>query len=249
MKRDYQYNYSDIEPEVFDVEGRVRKARTTLAVLEDYLSRDLKELSLLDVGGSTGIIDNELTKHFGKVVGIDIDDGAIKYAREHFEAENLFFQVGDAMALEFEDESVDVVVCSHVYEHVPDPSTMMQEIHRVLKPGGACYFAANSRLMIMEPHYNLPFLSVMPRWLAHRYMRLAGKGDYYYEEHYSYWGLKKLVAAFRIHDYSAKVINEPDKFRVEYMLPPGSLKAKIAAMVVKFAYWASPYIWMLEKKN
>ena len=249
MNRDYQYNYSDIEPEVFDVEGRVRKAQTTLAVLEDYLCCDLQELTLLDVGGSTGIIDSELARSFGKVVGIDIDTGAIEYARSQFQAENLDFQVGDAMALQFDDASVDVVVCSHVYEHVPDPPAMMREIRRVLKPGGACYFAANSRMMIIEPHYHLPFLSVMPRWLAHRYMRITGKGDHYYEEHYSYWGLKKLVSEFTIHDYSAKVINEPEKYQVEYMLPPGSVKARLASMVVKFAYWASPYIWMLEKKG
>lgn len=37
-----------------------------------------------------------------------------------FAKENLHFQVGNAMSFEFSDNSFDVVVCSQVYEHVPD---------------------------------------------------------------------------------------------------------------------------------
>ncbi len=73
-----------------------------------------------------------------------------------------------------------------------------------MKPGGFCYFSGNNRVMIMEPHYKLPFLSLLPRPLAHRYMRLAGKGDYYHEKHVSYWGLRELCKKFHIIDYSEK---------------------------------------------
>lgn len=66
MARDYQYNYSQTEPNVFETEGRERKTRTTVAVLKDYFQGDVADLTLLDVGGSTGIIDNELAKHVGR---------------------------------------------------------------------------------------------------------------------------------------------------------------------------------------
>jgi ubiquinone/menaquinone biosynthesis C-methylase UbiE len=233
---------------VFNIEGRARKARTTVAVLEDYLSRPPGDCDLLNVGGSAGIIDNYLAEHFNSVTGIDIDEHAIAYAKKTYQKSNLEFRVADALDLPFENNSFDVVVCSHVYEHVADPHRMFSEIHRVLQPGGVCYFSAGNRLMWNEPHYNLPLLSVLPRPLAHIYIRLAGKAGFYHEKHLSYWGLKALVKDFGCTDYTAKLINEPHKYAVTYMLPPGSLKARVAGILAKYAHWASPgYIWILQK--
>ena len=88
---------------------------------------------------------------------------------------------------------------------------MMNEIHRVLKMGGVCYFAAGNRLMYNEPHHNLPLLSVLPRPLAHIYIRMAGKANFYYEKHLSYWGLKQLVQQFKRVDYTVAVTIESEK--------------------------------------
>ena len=248
MSRDYQYGFSKNSPYVFDAKNRERKARTMVAVLADFLPHPLETYELLNVGGSAGGIDNYLAESFKRVVGTDIDDGAIEYAQATFSKDNLKFQIADALNLPFPAESFDVVVCSHVYEHVPDPVQMFAEIHRVLRPGGVCYFSAGNRLMWNEPHYNLPLLSVLPRPLAHVYIRLAGKADHYHEKHLSYWGLKKLVSAFERNDYTVRLIDDAGSFHTAYMLPPGSLKTTLAKVVSKFAYWACPgYIWVLQK--
>jgi len=42
----------------------------------------------------------------------------------------------DITRMQFEDESFDLVLCSHVLEHVPDDGRAMREIARVLKPDG-----------------------------------------------------------------------------------------------------------------
>jgi SAM-dependent methyltransferase len=44
------------------------------------------------------------------------------------------------MSLSFEDRSIDLVISSDVFEHIPDPYRAHKEIHRVLKPGGAHVF-------------------------------------------------------------------------------------------------------------
>lgn len=248
MSREYQYNYSDLRPSVFDQEGRERKAATVVKVCRDHLQNDdLSNITLLDVGSSSGVIDNYLADFFGTVYGIDIDEKGMEHAQNTFQKPNLHFSIGDAMQLVHADNSVDVVVCSHVYEHVPDASQMFDEIFRVLRPGGCCYFSGNNRAIFMEPHHKLPLLSVMPRFLAHYYMRLAGKGDYYHEKHVSYWTLKSMCNRFRLIDYSARVIEEPVQFGVEYMLTPGSLKHRVARFVAQNIKWATPHIWILEK--
>ncbi|WP_299434670.1 class I SAM-dependent methyltransferase [uncultured Maribacter sp.] len=42
----------------------------------------------------------------------------------------------DICNLPFKDSSYDVIFCNHVLEHIPDDTKAMQELYRVLKPGG-----------------------------------------------------------------------------------------------------------------
>ena len=42
----------------------------------------------------------------------------------------------DICNLPFADNSYDVILCNHVLEHIPDDTKAMQELHRVMKPGG-----------------------------------------------------------------------------------------------------------------
>lgn len=248
MERNYQYDFSAGGDAMFDVTGRTRKAETMVRVLSDFIGTPLGGLTLLNVGGSAGIIDSVLADHFGTVSNIDIDADAIRFARERFQRPNLEFRVGDALAIDFPDGHFDVVVCSQVYEHVADAEQMMREIFRVLKPGGVCYFAASNRLMWNEPHYNLPLLSVVPRPLAHLYVRLAGRASQYHELHYSYWGLKKLVSRFVVHDYTQKMVDDPERFAIAYMVPATGLKGALVRVIATHFRWLMPgYVWLLQK--
>jgi len=250
MERNYQYSYSQLKPSLFDTDKRVLKAETIVRVCQDFLKRqDLSDLHLLDVGSSNGIIDNHLAKHFGRVSGIDIDEPAMAHARATFVRDNLEFHYGDAMNISVASNSIDVVVCTQIYEHVPDAKTLFREIHRILKPGGFCYFSGNNRLMLMEPHYHLPFLSMLPRALAHRYVKLAGRAEYYHEKHYSWWTLRRMCKQFTVVDYSAAVVADPRKFAVDYMLPEGSAKWQVANLISRYAKWASPMMWILQKRS
>jgi SAM-dependent methyltransferase len=46
----------------------------------------------------------------------------------------------DICNLPFEDNLYDVILCNHVLEHIPDDTKAMQELYRVLKPGGMGIF-------------------------------------------------------------------------------------------------------------
>lgn len=216
MKKGYQFEFAADHEKMYDPISREQKAIRMVKTLSDYYGKNkIKSLSVLDVGASTGIIDNVLAKHFKKVIGTDIDKGAIHFAKKTFKRKNLSFKVDDAMKLTFKENTFDIAICTHVYEHVPNPQKLFDEIYRVLKPNGVCYLASVNSLWPMEPHYHLPFLSYLPKNIADLYVKLMGKADKYYETLTTYWGIKKLTIKFKQIDYTNKIFKNPKKYGYE----------------------------------
>ena len=80
-----------------------------------------------------------------KCVGLDMDNASLNKAEEgyqYFESisnAGAEFIKGSAYSLPFPDESIDLIVCSEVLEHLHEYNDAVGEIHRVLKPGGKFY--------------------------------------------------------------------------------------------------------------
>lgn len=236
MKKGYQTDYAAGRSQMYDKKSREVKAVRIIKTLSDYFGKSkLRTLNVLDVGASTGIIDNILAKSFKRVVGTDIDKEAIRFARANFKRKNLVFKVEDAMKLSFKDKFFDVVICTHVYEHVPNSQKLFDEIYRVLKPKGACYLAAINSLWPMEPHYDLPFLSYLPKNMANIYVRITGKAKRYYETPTTYWGMKALTRKFKQIDYTGKIVTNPRKFG--YGIPALPFLGPIAKYIMPTIFW------------
>ena len=62
---------------------------------------------------------------------------------------------GDLEAMPFPDGAFGTIVCTEVLEHVPDPSTALAEIRRVLRPGGTLIGSVPARSLV----WKLRFLS------------------------------------------------------------------------------------------
>lgn len=251
-KRAYQPNYSDLEPKMYDFHGRKKRALKILAIIEDFLksysSKKTKNLVCLDVGCSLGIITRTLAPNFKKIIGIDIDKSGIKIASKKYAYPNLTFKLDDVLNLSFKDNYFDVIICNNVYEHVPDPFKMMNEIYRVLKKGGICYFAATNKYMIIESDHKLPFLSWLPVFLASFYLRITGKGKYYYERPFSYGQLKKLLSGFKTYDYTMRVIKEPKIFKANYRM--SRIASRIPLIFIKpFMFFFPQFFWILVKEE
>jgi ubiquinone/menaquinone biosynthesis C-methylase UbiE len=236
---------------MFDEPGRLQKARKTVVVILDALSKiggEPVDSRLLDIGCSTGILSRHYAEHFGEVVGVDIDDGAIEWARDNRAADNLRYEIGDSMDLPFAAEDFDIVACTHIYEHVPEAQRMLDEILRVLRPGGICYLAAENRLRFWDGHYNLPLVTVLPKPFADLYVRVMGRGQQRYETHRTLWGLRRLVKEFEVIDYTLAVVRDPERFEATEMIRPRTWKQRIALATLTTAYWTFPtYLWILRK--
>ncbi|MEZ6053394.1 MAG: class I SAM-dependent methyltransferase [Planctomycetaceae bacterium] len=103
---------------------------------------DLNNKRILDVGCGPAVIAAELGRQFetATVVGIDASPQRIEAAHANIvDAPNVSVQIGDAHALPFEDESFDFVVCRFLMEYLPDKALAVQEMKRVLKPGGRLF--------------------------------------------------------------------------------------------------------------
>ena len=127
----------------------------------------------------------------------------------------------------------------------------MQDILRVMKDDGYCYFGVDNRIgAIIEPHYHIPFLTWMPKWLADKTMRALGKGENYYEELLTYWGLLKLTQDFKIKDYTIEVLTNPKKYLLDKKLKGTAIMARIPRVVLRllYPYIFPAYIWILTKK-
>ena len=93
---------------------------------------------LLDVGCGLGNDLSRFVRGGAEGVGIDISAVAVNLARKNFKYRNLsasFIEM-DAENMAFSDNSFDIVYCHTVIHFTPDPQFLINEVHRVLKPGG-----------------------------------------------------------------------------------------------------------------
>ena len=95
-------------------------------------------LRVLEIGCGVGTDGAQFANAGAIYTGIDLTDAAIDLARKNFAAHGLIgdFRVADAEKLDFENESFDIVYSHGVLHHTPDIQAAVNEVHRVLKPGG-----------------------------------------------------------------------------------------------------------------
>ncbi|GAA3088950.1 class I SAM-dependent methyltransferase [Streptosporangium carneum] len=98
-------------------------------------------MSLLDVGCGPGTITAELAARIapGVATAVEVTAEALTLARTEAQRRgqsNVEFFVADVHAMEFPDDTFDVVHAHQVLQHVGDPVRALREMRRVCRPGG-----------------------------------------------------------------------------------------------------------------
>jgi ubiquinone/menaquinone biosynthesis C-methylase UbiE len=193
---------------------------------------------VLDIGGGWGAVPAALAPACRSVTTVDTNPHTLEFIRIRAEQSGLhnLYPVRidplDDAQLPFADGSFDVAVMNGVLEWVGEAShgtppeevqrRCLEEVRRVLKPGGAIYVGIENRyalgyFMGAKDHSRLRYTSVLPRPLANVVMRFR-QGKPYRTYTYSYRGYKNLLqsAGFNLPELYLAIPSYRDP---EYILP------------------------------
>ncbi len=102
--------------------------------------RPLEKSHFLDVGCGTGNFTQKLVSKGHKVTGIDISENMLQIARE--KVPEAIFHKMDVYNLAFDDNTFDNVISMAAFEFIEHPKKALDELMRVVKPGGTIIVGA-----------------------------------------------------------------------------------------------------------
>jgi SAM-dependent methyltransferase len=108
-------------------------ARQTVEPMLDA-ARVTRGMRVLDICCGPGMLSAGASERGAEAIGLDFAVEAVELARMLVPKGR--FEQGDAQALPFPDASFDAVLCGYGVMHLPEPATALQEMLRVLHPGG-----------------------------------------------------------------------------------------------------------------
>ena len=140
---------------------------------------------IADVGTGTGFVAAGLAPRVKRVIGIDNASAMLRVARENLDTlgvSNAELLVGDLAELPLADNSVDAAFANMVLHHAVDPATMLEEMARIVRPGGTIVITdevEHPYKWMREEHADV-WLGFTPEQVE-GYFREARLADYGYE--------------------------------------------------------------------
>jgi ubiquinone/menaquinone biosynthesis C-methylase UbiE len=157
--------------------------------------------SVLEVAPGPGYYAIELAKLGNyNITGLDISETFVEIARENAAKAGVRvnFRLGNASAMPFADESFDFLVCSAAFKNFTEPQRALEEMYRVLKPGGRALIvdlrkdASEDSIRQAIDDMHVGPLNAMITKLTFRYMLL--------KRAYTKQGFEELIAQTRFRD-------------------------------------------------
>jgi 2-polyprenyl-3-methyl-5-hydroxy-6-metoxy-1,4-benzoquinol methylase len=146
----YNIDYFESAEGVLDLKNMKEKENILDIVARN--SGPLAGRTLLDVGCGTGEYLKAASDRGMQVTGIDVDQSLADYIGRKYGHRVVTGLFGDDT---FPAESFDVIVLSHVVEHLQEPAPLLRSIHRALKPDGLFVMCTPNFDSLMEALHDL----------------------------------------------------------------------------------------------
>lgn len=131
---------------------------------------------ILEIGSGRGAMVRELLNRGHQVTGTEVSSEYSAYAHKEYQVELVPIST-ETTKLPFGDQSFDVVVSFDVFEHIPDTEGHIQEVRRILAPGGRYLLATPNKWT------NIPFEIIKERSFT--------KYKEYHCSLHTYWALRR----------------------------------------------------------
>lgn len=142
--------FNNLAHEWWDTEGQFKTLHHINPTRVEFIKKhsSLPNKVLIDVGCGGGILAESLAKAGANVTAIDLAPQSIEIAKLHLYESNLdinyeCIEISEKSAAM--TEQFDIVTCMEMLEHVPDPSYIIGECAKLLKPGGMAFFSTLNR--------------------------------------------------------------------------------------------------------
>jgi SAM-dependent methyltransferase len=157
-------------------------AVTYRAILEPHLAALPSRNSALDIGAGDGaFLEELLALGFQNVVGVEPSEAPIAAAKPTIRG---YIKCGIFAADQFAVESLDLITCFQVIEHLWDPAKIAADAYALLKPGGLFVIVAHDRrafsarmLGTKSPIFDIEHLQLFDRPTGAALLRRAGFGS------------------------------------------------------------------------
>ena len=176
----------------------VDRGKFVKSIIDIYLT--CENLTMLDLGsgeGGTSVVFAEQNRVFSYDLNLIRLEGQKKYSA-------LYYKInGDALKLSLRDNSFDVIILQDVIEHLHDPKSLINEVIRILKPGGMVYMSTPNKYSIFnflaDPHWGLPIVSILKREKIRNYFL-----KYFRKREFNRKDIPELLSLNDIYKYLGK---------------------------------------------
>lgn len=172
--------YRSLHPEIFDKESQ-RWQR----MLQTYITKNSHPITILDIGSGTGFVGEQLQNILmsgDTLVCTDVSATMLSIAtkclqKKYPNVDVKGYKIHDEI-LPFSDASLDIVTLNSVLHHIPNTGVCLQEIARVLKPGGILFVGHEPNIRFARHHFLQwqagCIRALQPRRIAAQLLRIVG---------------------------------------------------------------------------
>ena len=163
-----------------------------------------RRANILEIGSGKGKLLNYFFQNGYNIKGIEIKESMIEESKKLYGHLPLYRMSGKALG--FKDSSFDIVLSFDVFEHISDSDQHLQEVRRILKPGG--------HYLLQTPNKWTNFIFETIRW------RSVSKWRKDHCSLHNYWEIKKRFKknGFDIIFYDIPVVNDFFIFKIKTYL-------------------------------